>query len=105
LAIFITIKTRQEMKETKPLSERKKNAYIKKILAVLETVKPYLQSDGGDIAFIDVTDDLEVQVQLLGACGSCSMSTQTLKLGVEKALKNAMPEIKEVVALDFSADY
>ncbi len=93
------------MEEITPLSERSRNAYIKKIEAVLETVKPYLQADGGDISFIDVTDDLEVKVILHGACGSCSMSTQTLKLGVEQALKNAMPEIKGVVAIDFGTEY
>jgi Fe-S cluster biogenesis protein NfuA len=73
-----------------------------KILKVLEAVKPYLQADGGDISYINLTDDMTVQVQLHGACNSCPMSIQTLKFGVEQALINAIPEIKNVEAVDFS---
>lgn len=72
-----------------------------KIKKVLDSVKPYLQADGGDISYLDVTDDMTVQVQLHGACSSCPMSIQTLKFGVEHALLNAIPEIKNVEAVDF----
>jgi Fe-S cluster biogenesis protein NfuA len=71
-----------------------------KIHKVLETVKPYLQADGGDIQYINLTDDYTVQVQLLGACGSCPMSIQTLKFGVEHALLSVIPEIKSVEAVE-----
>ena len=74
-----------------------KNKLITKIKITLDEIRPYLQSDGGDIDFIDLTDDLTVQVKLLGACGNCPMSMQTLKAGVEYSLKKAMPEIKAVV--------
>ena len=76
-----------------------KKSYVSRIHEVLELVRPYLQADGGDIDFVDLTDDLTVQVVLKGACHSCPMSIQTLKFGVENALKNAIPEIKEVVAV------
>lgn len=67
---------------------------------VLEQVRPYLQQDGGDIKFIELTDDNVVNVELVGACGSCPFSTMTLKNGVEATLKKAIPQIKEVVAIN-----
>lgn len=76
-----------------------KKSYVSRINEVLELVRPYLQADGGDIDFVDLTEDLTVKVLLKGACHSCPMSIQTLKFGVENALKNAIPEIKEVVAV------
>ncbi len=74
--------------------------YSDRILKVLDLIRPYLVADGGDIELINVTDDLVVEVNLTGACHSCPMSIQTLKFGVESAVKSAIPEIKEVVALN-----
>ena len=68
-----------------------------KITKLLEDVRPYLQNDGGDIELIEITEDLTVVVNLLGACGSCPTSIITLKMGVENYLKSKIPEIKEVV--------
>lgn len=62
----------------------------------LETIRPILQADGGDIELVNVTDDGIVQVRLTGACGSCPMSTITLKQGVERTLKERIPEVKSV---------
>jgi len=76
------------------------NDKIERINQAIETVRPYLQTDGGDISFVELTEDNVVKVKLLGACYSCPMSLQTLKLGVEKAIQNAVPEIKEVIAID-----
>ncbi|MFY9591535.1 MAG: NifU family protein, partial [Bacteroidales bacterium] len=59
---------------------------IKKIEKSIDEVRPYLQADGGDISLIEVTPDYIVKVKLLGACGSCPFSIQTLKLGVEDKL-------------------
>jgi len=73
-----------------------------KVLNVLDQVRPYLQADGGDIKFIGLTDDLVVNVELTGACGSCAFSTMTLKNGVEATLKRVIPEIKEVVAVNLA---
>ncbi len=71
-----------------------------KVKNLLEQVRPYLQADGGDINFVNITDDNVVNVELTGACGTCAFSTVTLKNGVEATLKKALPEIKEVVAIN-----
>jgi Fe-S cluster biogenesis protein NfuA len=63
----------------------------------IDSVRPYLQADGGDITLLNITEDLIAEVRLLGACGSCPFSIQTLKNGVEQAIKKEVPEIKEVV--------
>ena len=64
---------------------------------VLNQVRPALQADGGDVELVDVSDDGVVSVRLTGACGSCPMSTMTLKMGIEKTLMENLPEVKEVV--------
>jgi Fe-S cluster biogenesis protein NfuA len=69
---------------------------IAKVQEVLDQVRPFLQRDGGDVELIEVTDDGIVKVKLQGACGSCPMSTMTLKMGIESAIKEQIPEIKEV---------
>lgn len=61
-------------------------------------IRPFLQRDGGDIELIDIVDGV-VKVKLKGSCGSCPMSMMTLKMGVERQLKQDIPEIKEVVAV------
>lgn len=62
----------------------------------LETVRPALRADGGDVELIDVSEDGVVSVKLKGACGSCPMSTVTLKMGIERALKEQVPGVKSV---------
>ena len=64
---------------------------------VLEMVRPGLKADGGDVELVDVTDDGIVKVRLKGACGSCPMSTMTLKMGIEKTMMEKVPAVKEVV--------
>ncbi len=64
---------------------------------VLEMVRPGLQADGGDVELVDVTEDGIVKVRLKGACGRCPMSTMTLKMGIERAVKERVPGVKEVV--------
>jgi len=64
---------------------------------VLELVRPGLQADGGDVELVEVTDDGIVKVRLKGACGSCPMSTMTLKMGIERAVKEKVPGVREVV--------
>ncbi|HKI52207.1 MAG TPA: NifU family protein [Geothermobacteraceae bacterium] len=68
-----------------------------KVQEVLNHVRPALQADGGDVELVDVTDDGIVSVRLTGACGSCPMSTMTLKMGIERTLKENIPEVQEVV--------
>ncbi len=79
------------------MSSDQKSITVERIREGLEKIRPYLQADGGDITLLDVSDDFVVKVKLLGACGTCPMSMQTLKAGVEFTLKRMMPEIKEVV--------
>jgi Fe-S cluster biogenesis protein NfuA len=76
------------------------NELEKKVKNVLEQIRPYLQSDGGDIRFINMTEDNVVNVELMGACGSCPYSIMTLKNGVETAIKKALPDIKAVEAIN-----
>ena len=68
----------------------------KKVIEVLEQIRPYLQQDGGDLQFVELTDDDVVKVKLTGACGHCPHAIVTLKQGVEQAVKNLIPEIKSV---------
>ena len=70
---------------------------LNKIEGALDDIRPYLKTDGGDISLVEVTDDYIVKVKLLGACGSCHVSMMTLKNGVELAIKNAVPKVKEVI--------
>jgi len=71
-----------------------------RVLKALERIRPYLQSDGGDIQLIEVTEDFTVRVKLQGACHGCPYSLQTLKAGVEQALIKEVPEIRSVVSVD-----
>jgi len=64
---------------------------------VLNLVRPALQADGGDVELVDVSEDGVVSVRLTGACGSCPMSTMTLKMGIEKTLMEKIPAVKSVV--------
>ncbi len=75
---------------------------IRRVEGVIDQIRPYLQADGGNIRFVELTDDNVVNVELLGACGSCPMSTMTLKAGVEQAMKKAIPEIKSVEAINMN---
>jgi len=68
-----------------------------RVQEVLDQVRPALQADGGDVELVDVNDEGIVSVKLTGACGSCPMSTMTLKMGIEKTLMENIPEVKEVV--------
>jgi Fe-S cluster biogenesis protein NfuA len=66
---------------------------------VLETIRPALQADGGDVQLVEVGEDGVVKVKLMGACGHCPMSTMTLKMGIERTLKDKVPGVKEVVSV------
>ncbi|MBF8436504.1 NifU family protein [Halanaerobiaceae bacterium Z-7014] len=68
-----------------------------KVQDVLDQIRPGLQADGGDVELVAVEDDGTVKVRLTGACAGCPMSTMTLKNGIERALKDHIPEVKEVV--------
>ncbi|MFA5310730.1 MAG: NifU family protein [Candidatus Omnitrophota bacterium] len=65
----------------------------------LEKVRPMLQADGGNVELVEVTADGIVKVRLKGSCGCCPMSSMTLKMGIERIIKEDVPEIKEVIAI------
>ena len=70
-----------------------------KVETVIAKIRPYLQRDGGDIQLVDVTEDGTVQVRLMGACHGCPGAQLTLQAGVERTLKEEIPEVKRVVAV------
>ncbi|MFC1594735.1 NifU family protein [Candidatus Omnitrophota bacterium] len=70
-----------------------------KVEAALGKIRPALQADGGSVELVEVTDDGIVKVKLTGACGGCPMSQMTLKMGIERVVKQEVPEVKEVVSV------
>jgi Fe-S cluster biogenesis protein NfuA len=84
-------------KSTKIPVQARRNDMKEQVIEALKKVRPMLQRDGGDIELVSVEENGTVKVRLKGACGSCPMSTMTLKMGVEKMLKQEVPEVKEVV--------
>ena len=72
---------------------------IDKIENALAEIRPFLESDGGDIHFVELTSDWVVKVKLVGSCSSCNISMMTLKNGVEVVVKNAVPEVREVIEI------
>ncbi len=80
--------------------EEAKSELYKEVESALNEIRPYLQADGGDIELLDVSEDYVVTVRLQGSCYGCPMSLQTLKGGVEVAIKRVVPQIIEVVAID-----
>lgn len=76
-----------------------------KVEAALNSVRPYLETDGGNVKVVEITEDKTVILELLGACGSCPMSTMTFKAGLEEAILKAVPEIKKVEALNLTAAF
>lgn len=78
--------------ETHPLLPRIEQA--------LDTIRPYLAADGGNVRVLEITTDMVLRLELLGACGTCPMSPMTLKAGVEESVKKAVPEIRAVEAIN-----
>ena len=70
------------------------------VLKALDTVRPYLQADSGDIELVEITEDAIVKVKLTGACSICPMSQMTLRAGVERALMRQVPSIRRVEAVN-----
>jgi Fe-S cluster biogenesis protein NfuA len=78
--------------ETKDILERVEES--------LDTMRPYLKDDGGNVEVVGITDEMIVQVKLLGACSNCPQSFMTMKAGIEEAVKRSVPEIKGVIAVN-----
>ena len=87
-------------KNLKKIKIEKKMAIDKeRVKDVINKIRPQLQMDGGDLALIDITDDGVVKVQLQGHCVGCAHAQQSLNLGVERAIKLFVPEVKEVISV------
>ncbi|MFO7658098.1 MAG: NifU family protein [Bacteroidales bacterium] len=76
-----------------------KNEIVKTVNDAIETVRPYLVADGGDVELVEITDDLVVKVRLTGACNGCPYSMMTLKAGIEQAIRKKLPQLRELVAV------
>ena len=74
--------------------------FMLRVESALDQIRPYLEADGGNVKVLEVTEDMVLKLELLGACGSCPMSTMTLKAGVEQSVLRAVPEIKSVEAVN-----
>ena len=68
----------------------------------MDTIRPYLEADGGNVSIEEITPDHIVRLKLLGSCGSCPMSIMTLKAGIEQAIKKAVPEIAGIEAINLT---
>jgi Fe-S cluster biogenesis protein NfuA len=75
---------------------------LQKVESALDSIRPYLEADGGNVSVEEITSDNIVKLKLLGACGSCPMSIMTLKAGIEQAIKKDVPEIAGVEAINLT---
>jgi len=76
-----------------------KKQVSEKVNHALDSIRPYLISDGGDVELVEITDDLIVKVKLVGACQGCPFSIQTLSAGIEQAIRSELPQLKELVSV------
>jgi Fe-S cluster biogenesis protein NfuA len=76
------------------------DSILARVEEALTAIRPYLEADGGDVRVVEITDRQVVRIELMGACGSCPMSTMTLKAGVEEAIKRFVPEVLAVEAVN-----
>lgn len=77
----------------------------RRIEEALDVIRPYLMADGGSVRLLDITPDYVVELELLGACGTCPISYMTLRAGIEQVLKRSVPEIYRVEAVNATAPY
>ena len=82
------------------MSAQEKSDLIHQIDQALNDVRPHLAADGGDVEVVDVTDEMTVKVKWMGNCESCFMSLMTMKAGIEQAIKNKVPGIRDVEAVN-----
>ena len=80
-----------------------KEALSRKIEASLDSIRPYLRADGGDVKVSHISDENDVKLEFIGTCGNCTMSTMTFKAGVEAAIKRDVPEIKSIEVINLIA--
>jgi Fe-S cluster biogenesis protein NfuA len=73
---------------------------VQKVESALDSIRPYLQSDGGNVKLLEITQENVVKLELEGSCVTCPMSSMTMRAGIEKAIKESVPEIKAVWAIN-----
>lgn len=88
--------------EYDPSEDRELRTQIEEALDVL---RPYLMADGGSVRLLNITPEMVVELELLGACGTCPMSTMTLRAGIEQAIKRSVPRVSRVEAVNAPAVY
>ena len=81
------------------MSSMNKEQVTEKVNRAIESIRPYLISDGGDVELVEITKDLVVKVRLVGACSGCPFSMQTLKAGIEQAIRSELPELKDLISV------
>lgn len=75
---------------------------VNQVESALDSIRPYLLADGGNVQITEITDDHVLKLEFVGTCGSCPMSTMTFKAGVEEAIKKAVPEIKTIEVINLT---
>ncbi len=75
-----------------------------RIEASLDSIRPYLEADGGNVKINEITSDNTVRLEFVGACGSCPMSTMTFKAGVEEAIRKAVPEVGKIEVINLAVN-
>ena len=70
-----------------------------KVEEALDSIRPYLQADGGNVEVVEITEDQTLKIQLKGACSTCSMSHMTMRSGIEETIRRAVPEIRNIISL------
>ena len=75
---------------------------LERVEEALNSIRPYLEADGGNVSVEEITSDNVVRLRLLGSCGSCPMSIMTLKAGIEQAIKRSVPEIASIEAVNLT---
>ena len=82
------------------MSDLEKTHLLHQIEKALDDIRPHLAVDGGDVAVVELTDEMTVKVRWMGACESCAMSAMTMRAGVEQTVKSRLPQIHSVVAVN-----
>jgi len=73
-----------------------------RIESALDTIRPYLETDGGNVRVVSISEDLVVKIEFLGSCGSCPMSTMTFQAGIYESIKKLVPEVKDIQAINLT---
>jgi Fe-S cluster biogenesis protein NfuA len=76
------------------------DALYKKVEEALDTIRPYLEADGGNVEVIEITGDQTLKIELKGACKTCNMSQMTMRSGIEETIRRAVPEIKQIISVN-----